>query len=67
MDKNTASIVRHILTALGSMAVMLGLSKFTGIITYVLEHMDEVVAAITTILGFVTTFYGFLKNKDRLK
>lgn len=67
MNKNTASIVRHILTALGSMAIVLGLSKFTGVITYVLDHMDEMVAAITSIIGFVTTIWGFLQNKDRLK
>ncbi len=67
MNKNTASIVRHILTALGSMAVMLGLSKFTGVITYILDNMDSLIASITSIIGFVTTIWGFLQNKDRLK
>ena len=67
MNKNTASIVRHILTALGSMAVMLGLSKFTGVITYILDNMDSLIASITAIIGFATTLYGFLNNKDRLK
>lgn len=67
MNKNTASIIRHILTALGSMAVMLGLSKFTGIITYMLDNMDSLIASATSIIGFCVTLYGFFKNGDRLK
>lgn len=67
MNKNTESIIRHILTALGSMALMLGLSKFTGIITYILENMDSLIASVTSIIGFCVTIFGFLKNKDRLK
>lgn len=67
MSESTKSLIRHILTALGAIAMTLGIDNFTGIIEYIQANFDQVTAAVTAIIGFLTTIFGFFKDKDRLE
>jgi len=67
MSESTLSLIRHILTALGTVLTLLGLTKYTGIVDYLTNNLDAVQAAIVTLVGVVTAIWGFLKNKDRLQ
>lgn len=66
MNDATKSLIRHILTALGVVLGLIGLDKFTGIVQFILENLDGVWSAIATLVGFVLTLFGFLKDKERL-
>ena len=59
------SLIRHTLTALGTLFVLLGIDKFTHMIEYLQENLDGVFAAISTIVGVVVTLIGFFKDKSR--
>lgn len=65
MNENTLSLIRHILTALGTVLTLIGLNKYTGIVDYVLQNLDTVVASVMGVVGFFVTLFGFFKNKDR--
>lgn len=65
MTEQTKSLIRHALTVLGTMLVMLGLTKWAPIVQYLLDNLDSFWAAVTGILGVVTTLIGFFKNKER--
>lgn len=59
MTDSLKSIIRHILTALGVVLAFVGLEKYTGIIEYVSQNLDVVWGSILTLVGFVTTIWGF--------
>ena len=57
------SLLRHILTALGSVLVFLGLGKFTGLIDVLLANLDGVWLAVETVIGAGIAVFGFFKGK----
>jgi hypothetical protein len=59
----TKSLLRHILTAIGSVLVFLGLGKFTGLIDILVQNLDVVWDAVVALIGFVLTVWGFFKNR----
>jgi predicted membrane protein len=61
MDK---SLLRHILTALGSVLAFIGLSQFTGLVTLLSQNLDAVWAAVSTLIGVATAIIGFFKGKE---
>lgn len=67
MNNKTKSLVRHILTALGTVLVLLGLGDAAGVIEFVNGQLDIVNDAILVIVGFLTSVFGFLREKDRLE
>lgn len=65
MNEKSKSLIRHLLTALGSVMLIVGLGKYTGVINYVLENMDAVYTAVATITGVVMGLIGYFKDSDR--
>lgn len=59
------SLIRHILTGLGSIAVVIGLDKYTGVINYLLENLDSLWAAGLALVGAATTVYGFFRGRKK--
>jgi len=59
MTDSLKSIIRHILTALGVLFAFIGLEKYTGLIDYVSQNLDELWASILVIVSFATTIWGF--------
>lgn len=59
----TKSLVRHILTGIGVLLTALGVGKFAGIIDFTLVNLDGTWQAVTTIIGVITTIYGYFKGK----
>ncbi|MBK9718295.1 MAG: hypothetical protein IPO85_12445 [Saprospiraceae bacterium] len=60
------SLVRHLLTALGTIGMMTGLSKVVPIINYIGDNLDTVWAAGSTLGGFALYLFGFFRNSERL-
>lgn len=65
MNEKTKSLIRHILTAVGTLVGVIGLEHITGLITYVLDNLDQVWDAVLIIVGFFTAVFGFIKDSDR--
>lgn len=63
MNEKTKSLIRHILTGLGVLLTVLGLNKWTGVVDYILQNLDTVWAAVLTLIGFVTTIFGYFKDR----
>jgi hypothetical protein len=61
------SLVRHLLTALGTIGMMTGLSKVVPVITFLGDNLDTVWAAGSALGGFALTLFGFFKNPERLQ
>lgn len=65
MNEKTKSLIRHILTALGTLVGVIGLESITGLITFLLDNLDAMWEAILTVVGFVTAILGFIKDANR--
>lgn len=63
MNEKTKSLIRHILTALGFVLGLVGLNKFTGVIDYLIQNLDTIWAAVLTLVGIVTSIFGFFKDR----
>lgn len=61
------SLIRHALTAIGTLLVFTGLNKFVPLVDFLTENIDTTVNAIEVLVGVVITVFGFLRNKDRFK
>jgi hypothetical protein len=61
------SVVRHALTAIGTLLVFFGLNSYVPLVDYLTENLDGTVQAVEVIVGFVLVVFGFLKNKDRFQ
>lgn len=61
------SLIRHALTAIGTLLVFTGLNKFVPLVDYLTENIDSTVNAIEVLVGVVVAVGGFLRNKDRFK
>lgn len=63
MNESTKSLIRHILTALGTILTLLGLNQFTGVVDFMLESFDGVWGAIELLVGFVIALIGFFQDR----
>ena len=61
------SLIRHALTAIGTLLVFTGLNKFVPLVDFLTENIDTTVNAIEVLVGVVVAVGGFLRNKDRFK
>jgi hypothetical protein len=61
------SLIRHALTAIGTLLVLTGLNKFIPLVDYLTDNLDTTFQAIEVLIGVVITVFGFLRNKDRFK
>lgn len=61
------SLIRHSLTAIGTLLVFTGLNKFIPLVDYLTENLDSTVQAIEVLIGVGVAVFGFLRNKDRFK
>jgi len=64
MNEKTNSLIRHILTALSTVLMLVGVSHYTGILQYLIDNLNDVGAAITTLITVGTTIYGFFFKKE---
>lgn len=65
MNESTKSLIRHFLTILGTIVGLVGLNSWVPVLEYLNQSLDALWASIVTIVGFATTVFGFLKDKDR--
>lgn len=65
MNEQTKSLIRHILTALGFVLGLFGLGKLTGLVDILLQNLDVLWSAISSIVGVVLMIIGFFKDKAR--
>jgi hypothetical protein len=61
------SLIRHALTAIGTLLVLTGLNRFIPLVEYLTENIDSTFQAIEVLVGVVVAVFGFLRNKDRFK
>ena len=59
------SLIRHALTALGTLLVFTGINKYVPLVEYLTENLDSTVHAIEVLVGFVVAVFGFLSQRDR--
>jgi phage-related protein len=59
------SVIRHLLTALGTVLGLFGLDNFIDIFEFVNQNLDSVWAASQTLIGFVIAIVGFFKDPER--
>ncbi len=63
MTKTQRSLVRHVLTAIGTVIALLGINAWIPVIDFLKENLDPVWDAVTLLVGFAITFYGFIVNR----
>ena len=61
------SLIRHALTAIGTLLVLTGLNRFIPLVEYLTENVDSTFQAIEVLVGVVVAVFGFLRNKNRFK
>ena len=61
------SLIRHALTAIGTLLVLTGLNRFIPLVEYLTENIDSTFQAVEVLVGVVVAVFGFLRNKDRFK
>lgn len=59
------SLVRHVLTALGTLLVLFGLNRFIPVVETLTLNLDSTFQAIEVLIGVVLVVVGFFRNKDR--
>lgn len=65
MTSNTKSLIRHALTAIGTVIALLGINAWIPIIDFLKDNLEPVWDAVTVLIGFALTFYGFIVNRDK--
>ena len=61
------SLIRHALTAIGTLLVLTGLNRFIPLVEYLTENIDSTFQAVEVLVGVVVAVFGFLRNKNRFK
>ncbi len=64
MDNKTKSLIRHILTAVGTIITLLGVNSVVPIITFIQNNLDGVWEAASTVIGALITIYGYFFKRD---
>jgi len=65
MTEQVKSLIRHTLTAIGTLLVLIGVDKFIPLVEYLQTNLDGVVAAVSTLVGVVVTIIGFFRDSER--
>ena len=63
----TKSMIRHLLTGLAAVLTVFGLGSIGGAIEFTLGELDNIWAAVTTLIGVITGYKGFFKDPERLE
>ena len=61
------SLIRHGLTAIGTLLVLTGLNAWIPLVDLLTENLDSVVNAIEVLVGLGVAVFGFFRNKDRFE
>ena len=59
------SLIRHALTAIGTLLVLTGLNTWIPLVDLLTENLDSVINAIEVLIGLGIAVFGFFRNKDR--
>jgi len=65
MTEQVKSLIRHTLTAIGTLLVLIGVDKFIPLVEYLQTNLDGVVAAVSTLVGVFVTIIGFFRDSER--
>jgi len=52
MSENVRSLIRHLLTIVGGLLTVFGLTKYSGVLEYVSNSVEPIYAAVTAVIGF---------------
>jgi len=63
MNEKTKSLIRHILTTVGTVLALIGVNGFIPVIDFVTDNLDGMWEAISTVVGFVLALVGFFNDK----
>jgi len=61
------SLIRHALTAIGTLLVLTGLNGFVPLIDLLTENLDTTFQAVEVLGGVIVAVFGFFRNKDRFE
>jgi len=61
------SLIRHGLTAIGTLLVLTGLNRFIPLVDFLTDNLDATFQAVEVLVGVIVAVAGFLRNKDRFK
>ena len=61
------SLIRHALTAIGTLLVLTGLNTWIPLVDLLTENLDAVISAIEVLVGVGVAVFGFFRNKDRFQ
>ena len=61
------SLIRHALTAIGTLLVLTGLNTWLPLVDLLTENLDAAVNAVEVLLGLGVAVFGFFRNKDRFQ
>ena len=61
------SLIRHALTAIGTLLVLTGLNTWIPLVDLLTENLDGVFSAIEVLVGVGVAVAGFFRNRERFK
>lgn len=61
------SLIRHALTAIGTLLVLTGLNTWLPLVDLLTENLDGVFSAVEVLVGVGVAIAGFFRNKERFK
>ena len=61
------SLIRHALTAIGTLLVLTGLNSWIPLVDLLTENLDGVFSAVEVLVGVGVAIVGFFRNKERFK
>jgi len=61
------SLIRHALTAIGTLLVLTGLNGFVPLVDLLTENLDSTFQAVEVLGGVVVAVFGFFRNKERFE
>jgi len=61
------SLIRHALTAIGTLLVLTGLNGFVPLVDLLTENLDTTFQAVEGLGGVIVAVFGFFRNKERFE
>jgi len=61
------SLIRHALTAIGTLLVLTGLNGFVPLVDLLTENLDATFQAVEVLGGVIVAVFGFFRNKERFE
>jgi len=61
------SLIRHALTAIGTLLVLTGLNGFVPLVDLLTENLDTTFQAVEVLGGVIVAVFGFFRNKERFE